>query len=225
LSTAKNGQRPPSKLKAEGMNDCQLMAALGGAEPEKYGDAQAGTGPRRNGDDREIDEILSRAESTIPELPAEAHEKTNKILRAAAGVGNTNLALRLLSEATGLPFFVKGTEEQRFLTVLAFMQELQPETVTQSLLAVQMFGVHNTALLFLNRANIEGQTVEGAESCIRRAINLMRLFGEQLEAMAKLKGKIGQQKVTVEHVHVHEGGQAIVGAVVTPKPSNGGGGQ
>ena len=41
----------------------------------------------------------------------------------------------------------------------------------------------------------------------------MRLFGEQLEAMQKLKGKSGQQKVTVEHVHVHDGGQAIVGTV------------
>ena len=38
---------------------------------------------------------------------------------------------------------------------------------------------------------------------------------EQLEAMQKLKGKAGQQKVTVEHVHVHEGGKAIVGAVST----------
>ena len=41
----------------------------------------------------------------------------------------------------------------------------------------------------------------------------MRIFNEQLEAMQKLKGKASQQKVTVEHVHVHEGGQAIVGAV------------
>jgi hypothetical protein len=35
--------------------------------------------------------------------------------------------------------------------------------------------------------------------------------------MAKLKGKTGQQKVTVEHVHVHQGGQAIVGAVTTAR--------
>jgi hypothetical protein len=34
-----------------------------------------------------------------------------------------------------------------------------------------------------------------------------------IEAMEKLKGKTGQQKVTVEHVHVYQGGQAIVGAV------------
>ena len=50
------------------------------------------------------------------------------------------------------------------------------------------------------------------------AFLLMRLFTEQLDAMAKLKGRTSQQKVTVEHVHVHEGGQAIVGAVNATKP-------
>jgi hypothetical protein len=34
----------------------------------------------------------------------------------------------------------------------------------------------------------------------------------QVEALNRHRGK-GQQKVTVEHVHVHKGGQAIVGAV------------
>ena len=51
----------------------------------------------------------------------------------------------------------------------------------------------------------------------------MRVFNEQLEAMQKLKGKAGQQKVTVEHVHVHEGGQAIEGAVSTTKGEGDGG--
>jgi hypothetical protein len=35
-----------------------------------------------------------------------------------------------------------------------------------------------------------------------------------LDALNRHRGK-GQQKVTVEHVHVHSGGQAIVGAVKT----------
>jgi hypothetical protein len=39
-----------------------------------------------------------------------------------------------------------------------------------------------------------------------------------LDALNRHRGK-GQQKVTVEHVHVHQGGQAIVGAI-----NSGGGG-
>jgi hypothetical protein len=50
---------------------------------------------------------------------------------------------------------------------------------------------------------------------------LLRLLNEQLEAMARLKGKAGQQKVTVEHVHVYPGGQAIVGAVNAGKEGPG----
>ena len=36
-----------------------------------------------------------------------------------------------------------------------------------------------------------------------------------LDALNRHRGK-GQQKVTVEHVHVHSGGQAVVGMVETP---------
>jgi hypothetical protein len=80
-------------------------------------------------------------------------------------------------------------------------------------LAVQLIGVHEAATSFLHQATVEGQTVEGADRNVLRATRLMRLFTEQLDAMAKLKGRTSQQKVTVEHVHVHDGGQAIVGAV------------
>jgi hypothetical protein len=47
----------------------------------------------------------------------------------------------------------------------------------------------------------------------------MGLFLQQLEALQKLKGRATQQKVTVEHVHIHEGGKAIVGAVSTGNQS------
>jgi hypothetical protein len=41
-------------------------------------------------------------------------------------------------------------------------------------------------------------------------------------SLARYRGK-GQQKVIVEHVHVHSGGQAIVGAVNSHPPPGGGG--
>ena len=46
-----------------------------------------------------------------------------------------------------------------------------------------------------------------------KALNkLARTFATQMEALNRYRGK-GQQKMTVEHVHVHDGGQAIVGQV------------
>jgi hypothetical protein len=99
--------------------------------------------------------------------------------------------------------------------------EFQPTNPTEALLAVQMFGVHEAATLLLKRATVEGQTLEGTDANVLRATRLMRLFNEQVELMAKLKGKTSQQRVTVEHVHVHQGGQAIVGAVSAAKLDRG----
>ncbi len=76
-----------------------------------------------------------------------------------------------------------------------------------------MIGVHEAATMFLRRATAAGQTSDEVDRNVLQATRLMRLFTEQLNAMAKLKGRTSQQKVTVEHVHVHGGGQAIVGAV------------
>jgi hypothetical protein len=74
-------------------------------------------------------------------------------------------------------------------------------------------------MTFLARATLDGQTIDGVDANVLRATRLMRLFNEQVETMAKLKGKGGQQRVVVEHVTVTAGGQAIVGAVSTTKAS------
>jgi hypothetical protein len=50
---------------------------------------------------------------------------------------------------------------------------------------------------------------------LNSANKLSRTYSTLLEALNRHRGK-GQQKVTVEHVHVHEGGQAIVGNVEAP---------
>ncbi len=47
---------------------------------------------------------------------------------------------------------------------------------------------------------------------LKDSTKLTRTFIAQMEALDKHRGK-GQQKMTVEHVHVNEGGQAIIGDV------------
>ena len=49
-----------------------------------------------------------------------------------------------------------------------------------------------------------------------QANKLCRTYALLLDALNRHRGK-GQQKVTVEHVHVNAGGQAIVGVVHSPK--------
>jgi hypothetical protein len=54
-------------------------------------------------------------------------------------------------------------------------------------------------------------TIRQQDSNGNLAVKLLRTFTAQTEALQRYRGK-GQQKVTVEHVHVHTGGQAIVGS-------------
>src|SRR6187200_927535 len=65
------------------------------------------------------------------------------------------------------------------------------------------------------RAMIGEQTFEGRRENLAQANKLSRTYAALVEALNRHRGK-GQQKVTVEHVHVHAGGQAVVGVVEHP---------
>jgi hypothetical protein len=94
----------------------------------------------------------------------------------------------------------------------AAVRSLGPRDGLEALLAVQMVAVHNLAMKFLANAAEEGQTVVGMELFINSAYRLLRMFTAQVETLKTYRSK-GEQKVAVEHVHIHRGGQAIVGAV------------
>jgi hypothetical protein len=142
--------------------------------------------------------------------------EVNKWICELTGVAGTEIANQILSQMRAMQIWGPDSQDSRTDKAIEMMVALKPASATEALLAVQMFGVHEAALLFLKRIPGEGQTMEGVDANVVRATKLMRLFTEQLEAMAKLKGKAGQQKVTVEHVHVYKGGQAIVGTIGTP---------
>jgi hypothetical protein len=139
---------------------------------------------------------------------------TYQALCDVIGVKTIDVALRLLSQLVHLQHTeTPQSDADELVKSIALLAELQPTNATEALLSVQMIGVHQAAMVFLARATAEGQTLLGADANVLRATRLLRLFTEQLEALAKLRGKTSQQKVIVEHVTVAAGGQAIVGVV------------
>lgn len=87
-----------------------------------------------------------------------------------------------------------------------------PQDEIEGMLAGQMIAAHSAAMECYRRAMIKEQTYEGRDQSLRHAVKLSRTVAQLQAALDKHRGK-GQQKVTVEHVHVNEGGQAIVGSV------------
>lgn len=121
----------------------------------------------------------------------------------------TTHQLMLVSQNLSRAF---GDDETAMNTALTFAEGLDPKDETEGLLVTQMTTAHLLAMEFAKRAIIPQQDFEVAEYLTNRTVKLMRVFNEQLATLQKYRGK-GQQKVTVKHVHVNEGGQAIVGSV------------
>jgi hypothetical protein len=158
------------------------------------------------------DATADQTKPTRAELVAE----TKRLFCEGTGIVDAKLASFVIGQMSAMrPWKLTEDADSRIDEALEVLREMDSKNATEAMLAVQMFGVHNAAAMFLHRAMTEGQTFEGTDANVLRATRLMRLFTEQLEAMAKLKGKAGQQKVTVEHVHVHSGAQAVVGVVET----------
>jgi hypothetical protein len=83
------------------------------------------------------------------------------------------------------------------------------------MIAAQLLAAHNAAIECYRRAMIAEQTFEGRSDNLSQANKLSRTYAVLLDALNRYRGK-GQQKVTVEHVHVHSGGRAVVGMVEAP---------
>ncbi len=100
-------------------------------------------------------------------------------------------------------------EDKNF--AIAIISEIGPKDAIESMLAVQMASVH-LAILRHSRQMAAVETIAQLEVQERVFNKLTRTFTAQMEALRKHRHG-GQQKMTVEHVTVNDGGQAIVGNV------------
>ena len=142
--------------------------------------------------------------------PASIEDRFNTVL----GCKTSEVALELLAEVVRLEHLPDTVTDDRanasLMKAAAVLAELQPATATEALLAAQMVGTYRTAMLFLANATKPEESFDGRDRNVLRALRLMRLFTEQTETMARLKGTGGQQRVVVEHVTVNAGGKAFV---------------
>jgi hypothetical protein len=107
------------------------------------------------------------------------------------------------------------TRNKQYKATAAALVGIGPKDELEGMMAAQLIAAHNAAMECYRRAMIGEQTFEGRRENLAQANKLSRSFATLLEALNRHRGK-GQQKVTVEHVHVHSGGQAVVGMVEAP---------
>ena len=136
-------------------------------------------------------------------------------LKELGGSQSDEWNLVLANQALGCVWFSRSNEdyqqEQRN-SIGAALVGIAPRDEMEGMVAAQLIAAHNAAMECYRRAMIPEQTFEGRRENLNQANKLSRTYGALLETLNRHRGK-GQQKVTVEHVHVHAGGQAVVGLV------------
>jgi hypothetical protein len=134
-------------------------------------------------------------------------------LEEAFGTCSSHAAALLTGAALGVvsPNHEK-TDETSFNGVLGILHGINPADEIEAMLASQMVGLHLASMDCMRRAQLSSQTFEARDMNLKHASKLSRTFAGQVEALKRYRTG-GQQKVTVEHVTVNQGGQAIVGSV------------
>jgi hypothetical protein len=105
-----------------------------------------------------------------------------------------------------------GPSELAVNGAIAVIAAFAPENEMEAALAVQAACTHMVAMVMMARIGGGHGGDHRLPALASAAAKLMRAHCLQVETYRRLRGG-GEQNIRVEHVHVHEGGQAIVGAV------------
>lgn len=98
--------------------------------------------------------------------------------------------------------------------IVATLHDIAPQSEHEARLVILMIGAYEMATECTRRSMVSGQTFEGRDLNHKHAAKLIALYEQLYATLEKHRGK-GWQRITVEHVTVEAGGQAIVGEVRT----------
>jgi hypothetical protein len=134
-------------------------------------------------------------------------------LKKALGTTSSDFVnASLLQLQAAAQLYCGGISELAMNAALAMIEAAAPQNEIEGALAVQMACTHTAAVSVLARFGGGFGTERRVVALASAASRLLRAYSTQVEALRRLRHG-GDQHVRVEHVHVHEGGQAVVGAV------------
>ena len=181
----------------------------------------------KSSDDQKVLSFLDRRKDISPKVNSKTIEEEGGdvivlLARYAEAMGSISDDFRtLIFQQVGA---FEGQVERTTLlnSCLALLNSLKPRNELESLLLVEIFMLHN-AFAEMTRRLVLTDDPKHSESLVNRMDKLARSLRESLASLQKLRGQGSQQKVIVEHVHVNQGGQAIVGSVSTTRQTGEGG--
>jgi hypothetical protein len=140
------------------------------------------------------------------------------LLMAALGTMDRDFLAGIVGQLADAATRDGEVNEQALNFMLSIVKGIKPRDQVETLLAAQMAAIHAATLTSAWRL-ARAETLP-RQDCAERAVNkLARTFAAQTEALRRYRSG-GEPNVTVQHVSVSDGGQAIVGNV-TQAPRDG----
>lgn len=132
-------------------------------------------------------------------------------LMAALGITDLTLAISILDNLGDLAKRRRGISQFELNSLLSMVRGIGPRDPLEAMLAVQMAAIHSATIVAAATMK-RTETIEQQDSASNSLNKLARTFAAQVEALKRHRSA-GEQTVNVKHVHVHAGGQAVVGHV------------
>ena len=106
----------------------------------------------------------------------------------------------------------RGATTSPLNAALAMIEAAAPKDELVGALAVQMACTHTAAMAVLAKLDSGFGTERRITAFGSTAARLLRAYAMQMEVLRRLRHG-GHQHVRVEHVHINDGGQAVIGNV------------
>lgn len=144
-------------------------------------------------------------------------------LSAEKGKGSSSvIARKLIGELLAIDH-TKASKEtsSAMVQIMSTVANIEPKDHIEAMLATQMIAVHNALMKNCRYSEtfFQSESEEGINlgvNSINSITKLAKTYMAQMEALNRYRGK-GQQKITVEHLNVGDGGKAVVGNISTEK--------
>jgi hypothetical protein len=141
------------------------------------------------------------------------------VVMDALGICEADFASWYLSQIIDMAKPGAQADEKSTNAILAGIAAMRPRDEAEAMLIAQMIATHELAMTFARRLK-RVENIPQQDSAVNGLTKLTRTYAAQMEALKRYRS-CGEQKMTVQHVHVAEGGQAIVGNVSASAPGGG----
>ena len=167
--------------------------------------------------------ILTKSKATVPNMKVNKDPDTGAIhastssdkeaMQNLLGTNSTDFVNEIVRQTIGILNVGSFTNKEiNVNSILAVINGLGCEDEVEAIIGTHISWLNVLILDCIRRGYSTDNTFEGRDANINRACKLLRAFSSQMDTLNKYRNR-GNQKMTVEHVNINEGGQAVFGSI------------